>query len=402
MSELVIPPAEFKERTRKVRRLMAQRGVDALFIYTDELHMADGFYLSSYWPIIEPGAVLVPLEGELFLLGGPEAGPYAQEVSVIENHRAVDAFIVPEEEYPGAVIVPLPDVFAEAMGGRPLRKLGIVGYDVMPHGLWEAIGHAFPGVAAVDVTRDFEVMRAVKSEAEIAIMKRTFDLGAEGLKAGIPFIRPGAVEFEVVGAAEGRMRSLGLDGFNFRSLAAAGPRSNGVVPPASARIMQSGELLLFGFGPRYRGYSAGTSGTFPVNYPPTKEQTRFLGDLADALEATRDALRPGLTGKQIDAVPRNFLTERGYGPYLSQGIVHTVGLKEYERPFFGPNSEDVLEPGLTVCTDITVFGHPTFFGSRLETGYVVREDGPEPLSQAMDDLLLSLRDPQGLWSQYRR
>jgi hypothetical protein len=48
-----------------------------------------------------------------------------------------------------------------------------------------------------------------------------------------------------------------------------------------------------------------------------------------------------------------------------------------------------------------MFNHPTFYGSRLETGYVVREDGAEPLSQAMDDLLLSLRDPKGLWSEYR-
>jgi Xaa-Pro aminopeptidase len=299
------------------------------------------------------------------------------------------------------VILSLPDVFNEALGGRPLRRLGVVGLDSMPHGLATAIHRAFPNVEMVDMSRDYEVMRAVKSEAEIAMAGRAFDIGAEGLKAAIPLIRPGVSEFEVIGAAEGRMRSLGIDGFNFRGMVASGPRSNGVVPPASTKKLRTGELVLVGFSPKYRGYASGVACTFAVNHPPTQEQRRFLGHLADALEVTRDALRPGLRGKEIDAVPRNFLSDLGYGPYLSMGFVHTVGLNEFERPFFGPNSEDVLEPNLTVCIDVSLFGHPVFHGSRVETGYVIRENGVEPLSQALEDLILSLRDPNGLWSQGR-
>jgi Xaa-Pro aminopeptidase len=396
-----IPKAEYDQRVERVRQMMHAHQVEAVFVYHDELHMADGCYLTNYWPTIEAGAVLVPLDGEPLLLGGPEAQEYAREVSAVQQQRAVDAFVVPEEEYPGAVILSLPAVFAEALRGRPLQRLGLVGLGVMPHGLFESLRHAFPAVEFVDLSRDYVMLRAIKSEAEIAMLAHSFEIGAAGLRAAIPLIKPGASEYALIGAAEGCMRSLGIDGFNFRGLSASGPRSNGVVPPASDKLMQAGELVLVGFSPKHRGYAAGVSCTFAVNHPPTAEQHHFLGHLAEALRLTRDALRPGLRGREIDAIPRNFLAGHGYGPYLTMGIVHTVGLNEYEQPFFGPNSDEVLQPNMTVCIDVSMFGHPEFYGSRVEAGYVIRETGAQPLSTTLEDLILSLREREGIWSQGR-
>ena len=386
-----ISKAEYAERLERVRRLMRQHEADAALVYHDELHMSNGCYLTNYWPTIEAGAVLMPLDGEAVLLGGPEAEPYAREVSAVQRMRPVSCFIVPEEEYPHAVILSLPQVFAEALGGKPLRKLGLVGYDIMPHGLFEALREAFPDAEFVDLSREYEMLRAIKSEAEIAMLAHAFDIGAAGLRAAMPHIRPGASEYAVIAAAEGCMRGLGIDGFNFRGLSASGPRSNGVVPPASDKLMQEGELLLIGFSPKHRGYAAGACCSFAVNQLPTVEQKRFLGHLAEALRITRDALRPGVRGREIDAVPRGFLAGLGYGPYLSMGIVHTVGLNEYERPFFGPTSDERLQPNMTVCIDVSMFGHPVFHGSRVEAGYVIRENGAEPLSAALEELILSLR-----------
>jgi Xaa-Pro aminopeptidase len=384
-----IPQPEFAERVERIRRLMHGHQADAVLVYHDELHMSNGCYLTNYWPTIEAGAVLVPPEGAPVLLGGPEAEPYAREVSAVQRMRAVDCFIVPEEEYPGAVILSLPQVIAEALGSRPLRKLGLVGYSIMPHGLFEALRNAFPVVEFIDLSREYEMLRAVKSEAEIAMLAHAFEIGAEGLRAAIPLIRAGVSEYAVVAAAEGRMRSLGIDGFNFRGISASGPRSNGVVPPASDKLLRDGELLLLGFSPKHRGYAAGACCTFAVNRPPTAEQRRFLGHLAEALRLVRDALRPGLRGREIDAIPRSFLSGLGYGPYLTMGIVHTVGLNEYERPFFGPTSNEVLQSNMTVCVDVSMFGHPVFHGSRVEAGYVIRESGAAPLSASLEELILS-------------
>ena len=224
MSTLEIPKSEYIQRIEKVRNLMRQKNVDAAFIYHDELHMYNGCYLTNYWPTIESGAVLVPLEGDPLLLGGPEAAPYAKEVSAIQTLRSNECFVVPEEEYPGSVIHSIKDVFAEAMKAKPLKILGMVGYNITPHGVVKQLQEALPGVEFVDITREYTVMRAVKSPAEIKLLERAFEIGAEGLKAAIPMIKPGVTEYEVMGAAEGRMISLGADGFNFRGLVGSGKR----------------------------------------------------------------------------------------------------------------------------------------------------------------------------------
>ena len=57
---------------------------------------------------------------------------------------------------------------------------------------------------------------------------------------------------------------------------------------------------------------------------------------------------------------------------------------EAERPFFGPNGTDVLQPGSIVSIDISIFGHPQHHGVRVETGYRITETGYEPLSPEMN------------------
>jgi Xaa-Pro aminopeptidase len=399
MATLEIPKSEYAERIEKVRGLMRQKKLDAVFVYHNELHMCNGCYLTNYWPTIEAGAVLVPLEGEPVLLGGPEAAPYAMEVSAIQTLKAIECFIVPEEEYPGSVIHSVKDFFAEAMNGKALKQLGMVGYGITPYDVIIQLQEALPKVELVDITREYTMMRAIKSPAEIKLLERAFDIGAEGMKAAIPMIKPGVTEYEVLGPAEGKMISLGADGFNFRGLVGSGERSNGVVPPATGKKLCDGELVLLGFSPKVRGYAAGAGLTLAVNNPPSREQMQHIINMADALEYTRDALKPGAVGKDIYQVPKQFLTEKGYGDYLSMSFVHTVGLNEYELPYFGPTSDDVLEENLTVCIDIAMFGHPTLHGSRHEAGYVITSDGARPLSEELENIILSVRDPNGIWSQ---
>ena len=67
--------------------------------------------------------------------------------------------------------------------------------------------------------------------------------------------------------------------------------------------------------------------------------------------------------------------------------VHTIGLLEAEAPFFGPNSKDLLEPNMTLCIDVSLFGHPKLYGIRAETGYVITEKGGKPFDPYMDDLI---------------
>ena len=115
----------------------------------------------------------------------------------------------------------------------------------------------------------------------------------------------------------------------------------------------------------------------------------MLSDLAQALSITKDMLRVGKTGREIDTPARRFFKEKGYLDYLICPFAHTIGLNEAEAPFFGPHSSDVLQENMAVCIDVSFFNHPEFYGVRVETGYRITADGPVPFSPTMEKAILS-------------
>jgi len=121
-----------------------------------------------------------------------------------------------------------------------------------------------------------------------------------------------------------------------------------------------------------------------VNGNYTSKQNECIKHLKEAFFLTKEALVPGKTGREIDAPARAYFKRTGFSKYLVCPFVHTIGLHEAESPFFGPNSDDVLQPGMTVCVDISFFGHPEFNGARIETGYEISNKGIFPLSLKMD------------------
>ena len=45
-----------------------------------------------------------------------------------------------------------------------------------------------------------------------------------------------------------------------------------------------------------------------------------------------------------------------------------------------------LQPGMTMMIDVSMFGLPEVIGGRIETGYLITEGDPIPLSPKMDQL----------------
>ena len=112
--------------------------------------------------------------------------------------------------------------------------------------------------------------------------------------------------------------------------------------------------------------------------------------MVQVLIDVRDALKIGATGKEIDAAGRKLYIESGYIKYMVCPFAHTIGLMEAEAPFYGPNSNDVLEENMTLCVDVSFFGHPFLNGLRVETGYLITKNGAKPLAPKMEAELLKI------------
>jgi Xaa-Pro aminopeptidase len=372
-----LPIEERDQRLSAVRGILKDEDLDLALVYYDEFNIDNGWYLTGWCPQFESGAVMVPARGEPMILGGPESEPFARRDSAIKVTRNLPCFMVPDEEYPNATITSWPALFAEVSSGRKVRRAGLIGTARVPIGVYNQIKEAFRGVQLVDITGRYEALRAMKSPWERRMIRKAFAMTDEALAAMQRKVRPGAREYEVAAEGEHAARKAGASGFGFTAI---------VVPTARDRKILKGEMVMLGIAPKCMGY-AGVAGDTVIAGKPSSKQKECLRNLSRALKLTKAMLVPGKKGREIDVPARALFTELGWLKYLVCPFAHTIGLHEAEGPFFGPHSEDALKPGMTVCVDVSFFGHPEFNGARIETGYEITEKGPVPFSPRMDRYL---------------
>ena len=376
---------ESKLRIEKLRGILAKRGLDAALVYYDELNIANGWYLTGWCPQFEKGAVLVPISGEPILLGGPESEPFAQMSSAITKTRCFPVFMVPDEEYPNATIMNFGQLNEELRaGGTELKRIGFVGTTTIPHQVYLDFQKGFEGIELVDITDEYEVLRAYKSPWEIEQIRAATGLCDLAFDKMVEKIRPGAYEYEVAAAGEYVCRLNGANSFAYSCIVGSGERAKAVVPTATNKIMNAGELVMIGIAPRVNGYAGTFGDTLPVSGTFTQRQKDLLNHMRETLRLTKAVLKPGMTGREIDVPGRRYYEKHDLAKYIVCPFAHSIGLMEAEAPFFGPNGDFALVPGMAVMVDISFFNHPELHGGRIETGYVITETGCEPFSKKMD------------------
>jgi Xaa-Pro aminopeptidase len=376
---------ESTTRIEQVRAILQTKNLDLALVYYDEFNIGNGWYLTGWCPQFESGAVLVPRVGEPMLLGGPESEPFAKLDSTIKETRNFPVFMVPDEEYPNATIIDFPALFAELTSKLgTLKRVGLVGGGRMPAACYQQIVDGMKGIELVDITAEFVELRFIKSPWEREQIRAAFKLADFCYEAMAAKVHAGVSEIEVAAAGEFAARSRGASGFGFSAIVGSGPRANAVVPTASSKKLEAGELVMLGIAPKVNGYAGVVGDALPVSGHCTAQQQVCLQHLKTAFQLTKAQLQVGKIGKEIDAPARAYFAEHGFSKYLICPFVHTIGLHEAESPFFGPNSADVLKPGMMVCVDVSFFGHPEFNGVRIETGYEITAAGPVALSPTMD------------------
>ena len=376
--------AETEARLKKVHQILVDKGLDAALIYFDELNVANGWYLTGWHGQFEKGAVLVPLNGEPYLLGGPESEPFAMMDSAIKKVRCFPVFMVPNEEYPNATIINFAQLNEELKtAGTVLNKIGYVGTDSIPHQIYEDFKKGFGNAELIDITEEYETLRAYKSPWEDIQLRKAVELCDIAYDKMVAAIRPDGYEFEVAAAGEYECRLRGADSFAYQCIVGSGERAKAVVPTATNRQMKDGELVMIGIAPRYNGYAGTFGDTLPVNGVYTQRQKDLLNYMRETFRLTYNMLKPGMTGREIDVPGREYYEKHGLGQYIVCPFAHSIGLMEAESPFFGPNGDFELVPGMSVMVDVSFFGHPELYGGRIETGFIITETGAEPMSQKM-------------------
>lgn len=376
-----IPDIEFSERVEKLQKKMQDNNLDAVFAYSDEYYLAPIRYFTDYWPALEKAAIIVPPEGELYLVGAPEGEPLAKEVSRLGKVLNVREFMIEGEEYPQAEYFSFKELFDESVKGRKLKRVGIIGMEYIPLSIYQKVEQAVGSAEIVNSTPLFDEMRMIKSENEIKMLDTSFHLAQLGMNELIENIAEGVSECEAASAAEKAMREGGAEWFAFNTIVASGPRCNNVLGRASSKKLEKGEMVLLGTGARYEGYCS-AAGRNVVVGEATKEQMKYIRIGEEAQKLAVEKLAPGARASEVDRAAREYIKEEGLGDYHLYSIAHGIGITEcFEGPYCTPHTELILEEGMTLCVDVGIFGDPQYGGLRVEDGFVITKDGYRNLGE---------------------
>lgn len=379
-----IKQEEFLTRGQKVQQLMADKGLDLLIAYADDRFVYGQAYarwLLNYQPAFEAAFIMVPAKGEVVIATGAESVDFVHNFSNCKKAYAVWEFLHPDEEYPYCEVVNMADVNAdlESVMGYPIKKVGIAGTSAIPYHMMLKLQEIYGAENLIDVDEELSLLRAVKSENEIEVIRYAYKIAQAGMDKVAEIIKPGMTEREIAAEAEYVMRKMGSEGMGIDTMVAAGQEHT---MPILARItdreIKDGDLVVVTLAPRYQGYHGAIARPFFIG-----EQSETIKNVFElvkqAQKETAEKLRPGMSAKEVDETSRRVLNEAGIGNHFVYTGVHSTGVIEFEAPILASTSKTVIEKNMIYSVDIPVF-ITEWGGMRLENGYLITEDGPEPLN----------------------
>jgi Xaa-Pro aminopeptidase len=157
-----------------------------------------------------------------------------------------------------------------------------------------ALVQRHPDVAITDGTRMVLQLRALKSAAEVALLKTSIGITTRAHEEVMRQLAPGWNEFEVQALVEYTFRRLGADRIGFTTIAGSGDNATTLHYWRNDRVMQAGELMVLDIGASYGGYSADVTRTLPVSGTFSPEQRAIY-------ELVRRAQQSGEAAMQVGA-----------------------------------------------------------------------------------------------------
>ncbi len=224
-----------------------------------------------------------------------------------------------------------------------------------------------------------ERLRARKDPEEVEAIRQAARLAHEALEATLETVRVGQREREVAAVLEAELRRRGSEWHPFPTIVASGPRSALPHAGTAGREIAGGDLLLLDFGAQMDGYCADITRTVVVGKAPDERQRTIYELVREAQLVAREQIRPGMTGKEADALARSLIEARGFGDAFGHSLGHGLGLELHEGPRVSTLNEEPLPEDAVVTIEPGVYV-AGWGGVRIEDDIALRCDGAELLS----------------------
>jgi len=284
---------------------------------------------------------------------------------------------------------------------------------IEPASLWTGLWQLLPELAGVKIVgfesahllhRDFErllnagsrwqwrptydlveALRERMDPQEIERIQEAADVAHRALERTVAQVRTGMTELAIAGVLEQSLRAEGSEGFPFETIVASGPRSALPHARAADREVAAGDFLLIDYGAIVGGYCSDVTRTFVIG--------RASDEQRDAYEIVRGAnahasanVRAGMSGRDADALARQYIEQRGQGDAFGHSLGHGIGLEVHEAPRLSKTAEAPLPAQAVVTIEPGIY-RAGWGGVRIEDDVVLDPAGPRILTSFPRDLM---------------
>ncbi|MEQ8666026.1 MAG: M24 family metallopeptidase [Rhodospirillales bacterium] len=380
--DLPFEVSEYRRRIENTKASMAERGLDVL-LAADPANMN---YLTGYdgWSFYTPQIVAVSLEHE---------DPVCIVRGIDANGGKVTAFLDDDDivGYPDTYVQSTErhamDFMADELKRRGMAK-GRIGVEMDAY-YYTAASHAalarnLSDAELVDATSLVNWVRLVKSEAEIAYMRRAAEICERMMQRAYDVIEPGVRQCDAVAAIyDAQVRGDGKTfGGDYTSIVPMLPTGIGTSTPHltwNDKPFVTGEATILELAGAHRHYHCPMARTLHLGKPPEK-LAKASEVVLEGVAKTLDFIKPGVTCEEIEQVWRETIARHGFKKESRMGYSvgvnyppdwgeHTLSIRPGDKTVMRPNMTMHLMPGLwkddwgieiSECFRVTETGAETF------------------------------------------
>ncbi len=357
--------------------------MDGLLIFRQE----SMFYLTGYdtFGYVFFQCLYLGADGDLFLLTRAPDLRQADYTSVIRDIR----------------------IWVDQEGAQPARALRdlladrgcagkVLGVEYEAYGLTARNGRllddALEGLVALrDASFLVSRLRLVKSEAELAYVRRAGTLADAALDEAVALAGPGAYEGDILAAMQGAVFKGGGDYPGNEFIIGSGGGALLCRYYTGRRHLDARDQLTLEFAGAYRHYHAALMRTLLIGTPDPRHRTMFQV-AADALTACEAALRPGRPVGEVFDAHAQVLDEAGMGDHRLNACGYSLGTTfapnwmDWPMLYHGNGLEAV--PGMVFFIHIIIFDSQRGLAMTLARTSIVTAEGAETVSAAPLDMIV--------------
>ncbi|MFA6242510.1 MAG: Xaa-Pro peptidase family protein [Candidatus Hydrogenedentales bacterium] len=227
--------------------------------------------------------------------------------------------------------------------------------------------------------------RRVKDATEVEAVRAAQALAESVLEEVTGQLHVGQTEQEVAALFEYGFRRRGATGPSFDTIALFGSRTSLPHGQPGPAVLREKDIILLDFGCRLDGYCSDLTRTYAFGSIPDLWFEEIYHLTLTAQRKALESLKPGMRGRDVDAIARTAIDEGGHGKHFGHGLGHGVGIEIHEGPRLNVESDTVLQPGMVVTIEPGIY-LPGLGGVRIEDLVVVTESGCENLTTAPKEL----------------